>query len=603
MRDALALAEPELDTSIGSPTRKIIDAVAVAIAPAYADQQLQNYAWDIDAKSGADLDDFVAMFGMARFPARRATGTLTFSRGNADPTASVVVPFNTQAMTVGGVLFQTAVNVVMFPGQASVDVPVQAVLGGAEGNVGAQTVTVFATQIDGVTTVINNGAMTGGAAPESDDALRTRFKSTVFRSMAGTEAMFIATALEAGVTTPNPLGAESLLEVSGSTDGTGSVVTAVNVIGASKRWREQVMFVGGVATSAIPASTVKMVYDTTEAFGTDIDGGDVLIANQDYQFGPTVPPTVTSINPALDQTAVYDLDFEYVPLASRNDPASSITNRVDVWVAGEVAQEAQEIVYTPEITSVFSATAGDALAASKFVRLDAPTTHPTVGNYFMRLTWGPIVEFPSTLTINGTVYTLGTDYWVVHDDTAFGYSPTSLFGIEWLASRMPAPGTQVALTDAQAYAFNLVPNRVERAIRDWRLVTVDARAHAAKVRRILLNLAVIFTAHTDRSAVISEIKTAVANLFASRGFDSTVQASDILSEVTNVRGVDAARFLRSAENSVNYAAQWVNSQGTVVETFADGGGRVSDILLGDDTVAVLHDINITVKTQNTWGGV
>ena len=71
---ALALSEPELDTSIGTPVRKILDAVAEAVAEAYVDQHLVNYAFDIDSKQGADLDDFVLLFGFTRVPAQRASG-------------------------------------------------------------------------------------------------------------------------------------------------------------------------------------------------------------------------------------------------------------------------------------------------------------------------------------------------------------------------------------------------------------------------------------------------------------------------------------------------------------------------------------------------
>src|SRR4051794_5411380 len=80
MRAALSVSEPDLDTTIGSTTRKILDAVAEVVAESLIDKLLLDYQYDIDAKSGQDLDDFVALFGFNRLPAKRATGTVIFSR-------------------------------------------------------------------------------------------------------------------------------------------------------------------------------------------------------------------------------------------------------------------------------------------------------------------------------------------------------------------------------------------------------------------------------------------------------------------------------------------------------------------------------------------
>src|SRR6266568_1204616 len=91
---ALAVSEPDLDTSIGSVTRKIIDAVASQIADASIDNQLLTYQYDVNSRVGADLDSFVQLFGLSRFPASRATGTITFTRGTSADVISV--PVNAQ---------------------------------------------------------------------------------------------------------------------------------------------------------------------------------------------------------------------------------------------------------------------------------------------------------------------------------------------------------------------------------------------------------------------------------------------------------------------------------------------------------------------------
>src|SRR4051794_5689560 len=100
MRAALALSEPDLDTTIGSTVRKIIDAVAEVGAESFVDRFLLDYQYDIDSKSGQDLDDFVALFGFTRLPAKRATGTVVFQR-SSPATANILIPAGTQLATEG----------------------------------------------------------------------------------------------------------------------------------------------------------------------------------------------------------------------------------------------------------------------------------------------------------------------------------------------------------------------------------------------------------------------------------------------------------------------------------------------------------------------
>lgn len=56
----------------------------------------------------------------------------------------------------------------------TVTIPVQAVEAGKSGNVGADTITIMASPISGITSITNSEAVTGGAEAESDDSLRQR---------------------------------------------------------------------------------------------------------------------------------------------------------------------------------------------------------------------------------------------------------------------------------------------------------------------------------------------------------------------------------------------------------------------------------------------
>lgn len=595
MMAALRASEPDLDTSTGTPLRKILDAVAEQLAEASADQHLLTYQYDIDSKSGGDLDDFVALFGFARIPAQRAQGVVTFSRTN-DATAqqtSVVIPPNSQvvAATSPLVYVQTTTAAVMNPGQFTADAPVQAVVAGPAGNVAAGLLSNMVGTIGTLSSVTNTNPMSGGTAQETDAALRTRFKATVFRSLAGTTAMYQATALEIPQDPALPQ---------------TRAVSQVNVLGSSKRWREQLQMVGGSATSTITGAAY-IFADNTFA-GTDIDAGSILSPGVNYTFTPSNPTNRGNASAVLTALAgmpdgLYDLDFEYVPQASRNDPGNTrfgfggINNRIDVWTNGLVTQTAvQTVVFTN--ASLFTAGINDPYYNQRFLRASDTAPFPAVGDIFIPLAYGPITSLPNTLSVAGVTYNEGIDYFICHQNDCNGWGPTSLFGIAWISTHRPAVGSVFSVS----YTYNQVPTLVQDAINQWRLVGTDAKAHAGKPVYLQLNLAMVYDRRYDPTSVNTAIDTAMSTMMANLGFESLLQVSDILQTVHNVPGVDNVRFLTSTDNATSYAisrmsAYNVNSQ---ISLFA-ANGRAMDVQFPDDQYPVYYGSAITVKAANTFG--
>lgn len=580
MINALGLADPDVDTSVGTVPRKIIDMLAEQLAEIDSTQDLLAYRFDIDSKHGADLDDFVAMFGFSRFPARRARGTVTIFRPAPAP-QHIYIPAGTQVSTSSvrnPVVFSTLGGSYMAKGTTSVDVPVVAVLGGAAGNVAANTIDVLVNGIESLSSATVNAAAThGGADQESDQALVMRFKKTVFRSIAGTEDMYLGTALEA-----DPTAAAS-----------GTVPTQAKVLGVSARWNEQVQIEqDGTAESMIPTDNVKYIFDDSFVLGPDIASGQILARDVHYTVDTSVmPPKITSIS--LEEGAIYDLEFEYTSSASRNDPAVGISNRIDVWVNGEDIREAGE-AFTYTNSRAFTSATGDVMSAQNYVRLNLPDQHPDVGNTFSQLTWGPIYSVPDVIVAAGTEYREGVDFHIVHEDTAFGWGPTSRFGIEWITSTPPSPGTQIGLT----YLYNRIPRDVEARIRRWRLVGTDARAHAAKPARLVLHMAVMYVPGVNTSLVNQGIFRALSDHMEVRGFASKIQVSDLLHAAAGVNGVDNVRMLNSGDDPSNYGIQEVTATGIEVKKWAVSG-RAVDVLLKDDQVPILHDVRIDPRAQNT----
>ncbi|MDE2000424.1 MAG: baseplate J/gp47 family protein, partial [Burkholderiales bacterium] len=140
----------------------------------------------LSTASGADVDSFVADYGLTRLAAVPAQGAVAFSRNNTTPTASipagsiVQTSDGTQSFQVIADTSQSAWNAaqnayVIPSGTRSITATVLALNPGTQGNVLANTITVIAQPIQGVQYVTNALPFSNGVGAETDSALRARF--------------------------------------------------------------------------------------------------------------------------------------------------------------------------------------------------------------------------------------------------------------------------------------------------------------------------------------------------------------------------------------------------------------------------------------------
>lgn len=135
---------------------------------------------------GADLDSWVADFGVTRVAGTRATGSVTFARFVASSQA--VVPIGAQIETEDASrTFEVVLNAalpsysaslggyVLPPNTASLSLPVRDLAPGSAGNLAAGALTRITTPIRFVDSVTNPLAFVTGVDEESDAALRERF--------------------------------------------------------------------------------------------------------------------------------------------------------------------------------------------------------------------------------------------------------------------------------------------------------------------------------------------------------------------------------------------------------------------------------------------
>lgn len=570
IRAKLAITAPNLSAEIGTPERKIIDAVAESISENSVDVVIAQSFWSLDTKVGSELDEFVAFFGFGRLQGKASQGILTFSLASA-ATQDIVLIAGTQAYVPGGsatgnLFFVTTNEARIVQGGTTVDVQARCVLVGTVGNVAASNITAFSVGL-GVSAVTNAAAFANGTDTETDEQLRARFRATVLRNIAGTDDFYIAMLLQS------------------------PFVTRVNVLGPVSRYREQLQIAAGAATSSI--TTSKYTYADGEFISTDLGTEDEVVygPSVDYTISTAVPPVITIVNTTdLPNTTVIDVEHQYVSISSRNDIASGISNKVDVIMNGVQAVAVEE--HTLISTSTFNNTSTDPLYVGNFYRRNS-TTNPTVGSRFQRLGSAPIVSFPSTITIGVSTWDLGVDYFLVDGITTDRGSQREICGIEWLAGASPAlpSGGTAAIF---YYSYNRLPELFDEMFRQNKQLTTDVLVRQCEFVYINVYLVVMYNQGVGVSAVNSQITLALSNFFAQQGFSTWVQFSDVLQVVHNVPGVDNVRFTKSTDDATFHGIKTAFSNGTIINTYD------ADFVLKDNQLPIFNTVVITRRSNNNF---
>ena len=185
--------KPSLDTSVGSVTRDaFIEPPANEMESMYAELEHVSLIHSLfyqEQMSTTELDRLVYNWGLTRNPADTATGVASFRR-NSIPTTDIVIPLGTIVTTQKGTIttpvrFQTTEEKTMyvatgasyynpFTGYYEIDVPVEAIEAGTDGNVSAGAIIVLESSVTGISSVYNITSTTGGTEQEDNASLADR---------------------------------------------------------------------------------------------------------------------------------------------------------------------------------------------------------------------------------------------------------------------------------------------------------------------------------------------------------------------------------------------------------------------------------------------
>lgn len=355
----LAITAPGFSLEVGTPERKIVDAVAESISESYVDQYLVGSLLDIESKAGIELEQFVGIFGFGRLQGKKASGTVRVELKTANG-QDITVPLSSQFYTRQSLpssgkplYFNSTQSVVIPAGSYVVDVPVECADSGTAGNVPPDSI-VYIGEILGASSVTNLQSFIGGADPETDNELRQRFKDTFLRSIVGTEDWYLGLCYK------------------------NDNVKKAACFGPVKKYSTQVVIEDDLSVNLSAAVTddVKFAWDGDWhiAVYTNLGQADEQFyrRNLDYEWVAGATPQMRALaGGALAAGDVVDVEFEYTTRSSRNDPQRGITNKVDVFVNGSDPYVVTERTRVPAAVpgSQLSTDPDDPLYVGNFVRV------------------------------------------------------------------------------------------------------------------------------------------------------------------------------------------------------------------------------------------
>ena len=584
----LAKTAPGFSLEIGTPERKIVDAVAESISEAYIDQYLVGSLMDIESKAGLELEQWCGIFGFGRMQGRRAAGTVRIELKNSnsqDVTIQKNSPFYTRNSlpSSGNQTYFRAIQAVIIPaGSYVADVPVECTVPGAIGNVPPDSI-VFVGDILGATSATNLQAFTGGVDVETDNELRQRFKDTFLRNVAGTEDFYLGLCYQ------------------------NQNVSKAVCFGPIRQYATQVEAVVNTDSIGYVDRDVKYAWPGdghVNVFKNLGQSTEKFYRNGiDFRWTPGATPTFVALPGGDIATGdIVDVEFEYTTQSSRNDPLKGITNKVDLFVNGSAPYAVTERTVITS-TSVLSATNTAQLYTGNFTRVGPSTGSPTANNRFMRLGSTPIVSFPSSLVVGtgsgAQIYTQGTHYHLLrlapesqdppNATTLMAGSIYEVVGIEW-ESTGPTTGTQMTVT----YNYNRVPEVLQAMVKTGKQVTTDVLVHQASYAYLRLYLAIEYNRGFAVSQVDNQIQERLRTYFAGLPYGSWIQISDLSLAVHQVLGVDNVNLVLNDGVSTAHGVK-------VYATGVDGESPLethdTDFKLNDNQLPVFLDAVIRRKAN------
>lgn len=546
----IKLREPLWATEPGTPLRKLIDAFAAMLEQITLDAFFAQISWDLESKSGTDLDEFVAIFGFERKAATKATGFVKYF--SADPSGApqrFTIPQGARSATApasGGqsLVFLSTTSVVLELGALQVEVPVEAEAAGSTYNVEAGTIVIEASGLPGIggdNPVRNDNATTGGSDIESDQALRERFRRTIFRNIAGSREAYI------GVADRNEFVTANRVAVYAQTNRREDVLQFSAVDEGGNAWpggdvraylpRTNLYFeselVSPLDSAVIPEDRTYYTRYTDYVILTDLTGsyllaliagsiedGQLVVANYEYrptvsradEFGNTRNVVDVYVGGSerqssvdlvtMDTSSLINVRGRLLATITSSQTTVALFDLADNFpVQGVIQIESEYIKYTGRTLNVLTGcTRGvsstgvpaGSVAATHAINLDVLDV---TNRYFSKLMFQPVDDLSDTIVQGTNVFREGVDYQILKDDNGLGNAGSwrARDGIAWERSAV-APGQ-----NEKQQIFSFLQNAKVRL----------SRTAVVTGGTFVLNYNMLLTAAINWNATAANVKTAL----------------------------------------------------------------------------------------------
>lgn len=548
---AIRVQDPSLDTSPVSPVRVLINAVAEM--GAQADTAVDRaYNWDISSKSGRDLDNFVDTFGFSRLPAKHALGfvTLVFS---SNITKDYVIPAGTRLYSTkrgpnGNYTYQTVETVGIPRYTAYQTIQVASEFAGASYNARAGEIRSIDFDIEQLIQVLNEEPITGGKREETDEELRLRFRSELFRSNLGNPSWYRNIALR------HPR------------------VSATQLIATSQEVEEHLKIVRGRAQ----CQEDSLIFTYPDSFSVFLPKNNKwLEENKDYIIildnDDPKPPALEFIGTEYSEGDIVTVRYRYCSSRSRNNPATNNMHYLDIYVSGNQSE--------PVID--YSSWSSKQIFGSGSVN---EQTHPDgiVGLPYYVFVRQPVSRIPKEVSIQGISYIEGKDYELIKDKSVNADSTRAKDILLW-KTNLPV-GEPVPIFHFPYYHESVVSDIQEVLDQpDMHTAVDDILVHAAKEIEFDLDIVVEWERGISDDDVLRE----------------TIQ--EHLSTVQMGSKIRIGPLMRAMSQVTRVAAIFLGENGiTSDETIRGKNQWKFDVPLPDGSVPILRNLNITTTASNIY---
>lgn len=216
---AQSLFGSDVDLTEYSPVGIFIRMMADQLEDTWDGLEDDHYSHYTDTAEGVSLDRVVALGGITRRAATKATVPVTFIG-----TPGTNVPIGSLTQTAQSIQFETYATGVI-SGGGTIEIASRAVLAGTDSVVASGTINQLTSPIGGITSCINYQASTGGYEIETDADLRARYKD--FEIFSGSSVPAIINSL---LLVENVTGVYVYENETDTTDGEGRPPHSIEVV-------------------------------------------------------------------------------------------------------------------------------------------------------------------------------------------------------------------------------------------------------------------------------------------------------------------------------------------------------------------------------------